>query len=60
LPRDAQPGAHSADHLRCTTSLVTPDVILAMDANSTVYALTDEPLIVFSSNLFAIPGFRAL
>jgi predicted tellurium resistance membrane protein TerC len=60
LPRNAPPGARSADHLRHTTSLVAPYVILAVDANSTVYALTDKPLIVFSSNLFAIPGVRAL
>jgi hypothetical protein len=46
--------------LRRTTSPVAPAVILAADANSILYALTDKARIVFSFNLFAIHGFRAL
>jgi tellurite resistance protein TerC len=36
------------------------DVIFAVDSVPAIYALTDEPLIVFTSNVFAILGLRAL
>lgn len=60
MPRNTQPGAGSADRLRRMTSPVAPAVILAADANSNLYTLTDKARIVFSFNLFAIHGFRAL
>jgi tellurite resistance protein TerC len=36
------------------------DIIFAVDSVPGIYALTDEPLIVFTSNVFAILGLRAL
>jgi tellurite resistance protein TerC len=36
------------------------DVIFAVDSVPAIFALTDEPLIVFTSNIFAILGLRAL
>jgi TerC family integral membrane protein len=36
------------------------DVIFAVDSVPAIYGLTDEPLIVFTSNVFAILGLRAL
>jgi tellurite resistance protein TerC len=36
------------------------DIIFAVDSVPAIYALTDEPLIVFASNVFAILGLRAL
>jgi tellurite resistance protein TerC len=36
------------------------DIIFAVDSVPAIYALTDEPLIVFSSNVFAILGLRAM
>ena len=36
------------------------DVVFAVDSVPAIYALTDEPLIVFTSNVFAILGLRAL
>lgn len=36
------------------------DVIFAVDSVPAIFALTDEPLIVFTSNVFAILGLRAL
>jgi tellurite resistance protein TerC len=36
------------------------DIIFAVDSVPAIYALTDEPLIVFTSNVFAILGLRAL
>lgn len=36
------------------------DIIFAVDSVPAIYALTDEPLIVFTSNVFAILGLRAM
>jgi tellurite resistance protein TerC len=36
------------------------DVVFAVDSVPAIYALTDEPLIVFTSNVFAILGLRSL
>jgi len=36
------------------------DIIFAVDSVPAIYALTDEPMIVFTSNVFAILGLRAL
>lgn len=36
------------------------DIIFAVDSVPAIFALTDEPLIVFASNVFAILGLRAL
>ncbi len=36
------------------------DVIFAVDSVPAIYAITDEPLVVFTSNVFAILGLRSL
>lgn len=36
------------------------DIIFAVDSVPAIFALTDEPLIVFTSNIFAILGLRAM
>lgn len=36
------------------------DIVFAVDSVPAIYALTDEPLIVFTSNVFAILGLRAM
>jgi len=36
------------------------DIIFAVDSVPAIYALTDEPLIVFTSNVFAILGLRSM
>jgi tellurite resistance protein TerC len=36
------------------------DVIFAIDSVPAIFALTREPLIVFTSNVFAILGLRAM
>ncbi|HEX8651265.1 MAG TPA: TerC family protein [Pyrinomonadaceae bacterium] len=36
------------------------DIIFAVDSVPAIFALTNEPLIVFTSNIFAILGLRAL
>ena len=40
--------------------LEATDVIFAIDSVPAIFALTSEPLIVFTSNIFAILGLRAL
>lgn len=40
--------------------LEATDVIFAVDSVPAIFALTDEPLIVYTSNIFAILGLRAL
>ena len=40
--------------------LETTDVIFAVDSVPAIFAITNEPLIVFTSNIFAILGLRAL
>jgi tellurite resistance protein TerC len=36
------------------------DIIFAVDSIPAIYAITDDPFIVFTSNVFAILGLRAL
>ena len=36
------------------------DIVFAIDSVPAIFALTDEPLIVFTSNIFAILGLRAM
>ena len=38
----------------------TSDIIFAVDSIPAIFAVTDEPFIVFTSNAFAILGLRAL
>src|SRR6185503_7439038 len=40
--------------------LETTDIVFAVDSVPAIFAVTDEPLIVFTSNIFAILGLRAM
>ena len=40
--------------------LEATDIIFAVDSVPAIFALTHEPLIVFTSNIFAIVGLRSL
>ena len=40
--------------------LEATDIIFAVDSVPAIFALTKEPLIVFTSNIFAILGLRAM
>jgi len=46
--------------LVCLVFLEFTDIIFAVDSVPAIFAITDEPLIVFTSNIFAILGLRAL
>ena len=38
----------------------TTDVIFAIDSIPAIFAITDDPFIIYTSNVFAILGLRAL
>jgi tellurite resistance protein TerC len=40
--------------------LETTDIIFAVDSVPAIFSITDEPLIVFTSNIFAILGLRSM
>ncbi len=51
---------HATPLLVALLFLEVTDVIFAVDSVPAIFALTDEPLIVFTSNIFAILGLRSL
>jgi tellurite resistance protein TerC len=44
----------------CLVAVETTDVIFAVDSIPAIFAVTKDPFIVFTSNLFAILGLRSL
>lgn len=46
--------------LVCLVFIEVTDIVFAVDSVPAIFALTKEPLIVFTSNVFAILGLRAL
>jgi tellurite resistance protein TerC len=46
--------------LVCLVFLEATDIIFAVDSVPAIFALTNEPLLVFTSNIFAILGLRSL
>lgn len=46
--------------LLCTVCIELTDVIFAFDSVPAIFGVTQDPLIVFSSNIFAIAGLRSL
>jgi len=46
--------------LVCLVFLEATDIVFAVDSVPAIFALTNEPLIVFTSNIFAILGLRSL
>lgn len=51
---------HATPLLVCLVFVEVTDIIFAIDSVPAIFALTDEPFIVFTSNIFAILGLRAL
>jgi tellurite resistance protein TerC len=51
---------HATPLLVALIFLEVTDVIFAVDSVPAIFAVTDEPLIVFTSNIFAILGLRSL
>jgi tellurite resistance protein TerC len=53
-------GVHATPLFVALLFLEATDVIFAVDSVPAIFALTSEPLIVFTSNIFAILGLRAM
>lgn len=51
---------HGTPLLVCLVFIEVTDIVFAVDSVPAIFALTNEPLIVFTSNVFAILGLRAL
>lgn len=51
---------HGTPLLVCLVFMEFTDIVFAVDSVPAIFALTKEPLIVFTSNVFAILGLRAL
>ena len=62
LTRRPSPGGalHATPLLVALVFVEFTDVVFAIDSVPAIFALTREPLIVFTSNIFAILGLRAL
>jgi tellurite resistance protein TerC len=51
---------HATPLFLCLLVLEMTDIVFAVDSVPAIFALTDEPFLVFSSNIFAILGLRSL
>ncbi len=51
---------HATPLLVCLVFIEVTDIVFAIDSVPAIFAITKEPLIVFTSNIFAILGLRAL
>lgn len=51
---------HATPLLVCLVFVELTDIVFAIDSVPAIFALTKEPLIVFTSNVFAILGLRAM
>ncbi len=51
---------HATPLLVTLVFIETTDIVFAVDSVPAIFALTSEPLIVFTSNVFAILGLRAM
>jgi tellurite resistance protein TerC len=51
---------HATPLLIALIFLEATDIIFAVDSVPAIFSITDEPLIVFTSNIFAIMGLRSM
>jgi tellurite resistance protein TerC len=51
---------HGTPLLVALAAIEFSDIIFAVDSVPAIFAITDEPLIVFTSNIFAILGLRSM
>lgn len=56
----SSPRWHATPLLLCLVFVEATDIIFAVDSVPAIFAITKEPLIVFTSNVFAIMGLRSL
>jgi tellurite resistance protein TerC len=61
IVQNAQPGKILLTPLALALAIVeSTDVVFAVDSIPAIYAITGDPFIVFTSNIFAIMGLRSL
>ena len=58
LARAIWPGAST--FLLCLATIEISDIIFAIDSVPAIFAVTRDPFIVFTSNVFAILGLRSM
>jgi tellurite resistance protein TerC len=51
---------HATPLFVCLVFLEVTDIVFAVDSVPAIFAITKEPLVVFTSNVFAILGLRAM
>ena len=51
---------HATPLLAALIAIETTDIVFALDSIPAIFAITDDPFIVFTSNAFAILGLRSL
>ncbi|MFT3783469.1 MAG: TerC family protein [Nibricoccus sp.] len=51
---------HATPLLVCLVFLEVTDIVFAVDSVPAIFAVTSEPFVVFTSNVFAILGLRAM
>ncbi len=59
-PRTGQMVRYATPLLLCLVLVEIADLIFAIDSVPAIFALTQDPFIVYTSNIFAILGLRAL
>ena len=60
LMRRVLPARYVTPMLGALVAVETTDIVFAVDSIPAIFAVTDEPFLVFSSHAFAILGLRAL
>lgn len=58
--RSGRPALHATPLFLALVTIEAADVIFAVDSVPAVFAITTDPYIVYTSNIFAILGLRAL
>jgi tellurite resistance protein TerC len=59
-PRTGKPVRWATPLFLCLVAVEVADVIFAVDSVPAIFLITQEPFIVYTSNIFAILGLRAL
>ena len=59
-PATGRPSLHATPLLLCLILVEMADLVFAIDSVPAILAITPDPFIVYTSNIFAILGLRAL
>jgi tellurite resistance protein TerC len=59
-PKTGKPARYATPLLLCLILVEIADLVFAIDSVPAIFAITPDPFIVYTSNIFAILGLRAL